>query len=154
MGIRHRGKVPGQRLALGQLVYYRTISADKTSAAAQAGIFAGWRVEAGLKYRGVLKVLSYTALKNQTGNFWEPLSVPEPEIFVPNGEPTFPLRNIAEDAIKKFEDPALTDLNDLESDAIPWVSEHVPASAPRPRHASITFNRTLEIGPTLTCRGC
>lgn len=68
--------------------------------------------------------------------------------------PTIPLRSIAEDAIRRFEDPALTDLTDLEHYAIPWVSEHMPASAPRPRHVSITFKRALEIGPTLTCRGC
>ena len=109
----------GRRLALGQLCYCRVISSDKTSAAAHAGIFAGWRIEAGLRYRGVCKVLSYKALKDQSGSFGEPISVPEAELFVPNGDPSYPLRNIAEEAVKKFEDLSLSNLADLEHVPIP-----------------------------------
>ena len=83
-------------------MYYRVVSPDKTQAAAIAGIFAGWKIEAGFRYRYVTRVLSYSALKNRTGNFWEPLKVPEAELFVPPGEPTFPLRGIAEHAIAHF----------------------------------------------------
>ena len=45
------GDFKGPTLALAQLVYYRVISPDKTQAAAIAGIFAGWQIEAGFRYR-------------------------------------------------------------------------------------------------------
>ena len=148
------GEFLGENVALGQLCYYRVISHDKL-AAAQPGIFAGWRIEAGMRYRGVCKVFSYNALKNKEGNYWEPTSVPEAELFFLQGEePVFPLRVIAEEAVRRFEDPELTNLKDEEEFAIPWVAEHVAASCPRPRHSKITFNRMLEIGPTLGCNGC
>ena len=69
-------------------------------------------------------------------------------------EAIFPLRAIAEEAVRRFEDPALENLKDENEFAIPWVAEHVPASCPRPRHSKITWNRMLEIGPTLGCNGC
>ena len=61
----------GIQCALGQLVYYRVISPDKTQANAIAGIFGGWRVEPGPVYKGITKVFSFAALKNQSGEFWK-----------------------------------------------------------------------------------
>jgi len=48
------GDFKGPKLAFGQLVYYRVISPDKMQAAAIAGIFAGWQIEAGFRYRYTL----------------------------------------------------------------------------------------------------
>ena len=58
------GELKDQLCALGQLVYYRCISDDKTAANAAAGIFAGWRVESGLKYKYVLTPRSRTRSVN------------------------------------------------------------------------------------------
>ena len=63
------GNFRGRPLALGQLVYSRVVSNDNLSANAVAGIFAGWKIEAGFRYRNMTKVLSYAALKDQTGDF-------------------------------------------------------------------------------------
>ena len=107
-----------------------------------------------MKYRGGCKVLSYAALKGKEGEYWKPVSVPEAELYIQGEEPVFPLRIIAEEAVRRFEDPELANLKEEEQFALPWVAEHIPASRPRPRHAAITFNRMLEIGPTLSCVGC
>ena len=80
--------------------------------------------------------------------------MPEAELYIQPGDPVFPLRNTAEAAMRKFEDPALPDLDQDEALALPWVAEEIPASKPRPRNAKITINRMIEIGPTLSCKGC
>jgi hypothetical protein len=151
----------GINLSLGQLVYYRKISPDKLQANAVAGLFAGWRLEAGCAYRGQTYVLSYSALKHQTGNYWDPLSVDERELFVPEGDPVFPLRRIAQQALAEFKDPSPGDLDDRDQCALPWVAEAIASGkrdqaikAIRPRNAPITFSRLMDLGPTLGCKGC
>ena len=44
-------------------------------------------------------------MKERSGEYWEPKKVPEAELFIPAGEPKFPLRGIAEHAIANFADP-------------------------------------------------
>ena len=148
---------PGRSLALGQLVYYRVVSTDKTAANAIAGIFAGWKLDAGLKYRKYTKVLSYAALKDRTGEYWEPKNVHETELFVPEGPPKFPLRRIAEAAVENFSDPDKEQLDDLQQYPLPWVGKELAkgiTASGRPRHAHITWNRMMEHGLTDDCKGC
>ena len=111
-----------------------------------------------MKYKGYTKVFSYAALKNKTGEYWEPKSnVHETELYVPEGPPVFPLRRIAEAAVANFSDPDTEELKDLEQYALPWVAKEIAKGATqkgRPRHAYITWARLMEHGFTDDCRGC
>ena len=147
---------PGIQLALGQLVYYRVVSNDKTTAAAVAGIFAGWKFDAGMKYRYITKILSHKALKEKAGEFWKPHHAHESELFVPPGDPIFPLRGVAEHAIANFCDPDPAAMKELNDYPIPWVAvEEGGGIGSRPRkHATITNLRILKHHPTDGCKAC
>ena len=147
---------PGVMLALGQLVYYRVISDDKTTAAAVAGIFAGWRFSAGMYYNYVTNILSYKALKEKAGEYWKPHPAKEVELHVPPGDPIFPLRGVAEHAIANFCDPDPAALKELEEYPIPWIAAEIKGgTGSRPRkHATITENRLILHGATEGCKGC
>jgi hypothetical protein len=57
--------VPSPNYALGQLVFYRTKSQYKPELDPNAfpALMAGWKLEFGLRYKGVLIVLDYAALR-------------------------------------------------------------------------------------------
>ena len=98
---------PGPMLALGQLVHYRKVTPDKMSANAAPGIFAGWRFEHGLVYKKVTLVLDYNALQQKSGGYYNSISVPEQELYIPEGEPIFPLKAAADKALKEFNEASI-----------------------------------------------
>jgi len=142
---------PGPMLALGQLVHYRKLSSDKFTANAVPGIFAGWRFESGLVYKRVVLVLDYQALQQKSGGYFNTISVPEPELYIPDGEPIFPLRAAAEEALNKFADGSIED-RPIPPLMLPFTSDALLEK--RPRRMYITWKKILEIGPTLDCKGC
>ena len=144
-------KFPGPMLALGQLVHYRKLSSDKFTANAVPGIFAGWRFESGLTYRKVVLVLDYQSLQQKSGGYFNTISVPEPELYIPEGEPIFPLRAAAEEAMNKFADASLEDRS-IQPLMLPFTAD--ASFEKRPRRMYITWKKILEIGPTPDCRGC
>ena len=48
--------------------------------------------------------------------------MPEAELIVPPVEPVFPLRRVAQEALKAVGDPDPKGLDDLETYPIPWVA--------------------------------
>ena len=54
------------------------------------GLFLGWRIDPGFRYRNVLRVLDYQEYRTRGGN--SAVDVPEAEIFVPEGDPVFSSR--------------------------------------------------------------
>lgn len=79
-------------------MHYRVRDKEKFAQNASPGLFCGYRMEAGIKFRGICHVLDYNAVKNKTGEFWRPKPVPEEELYIPEGEARFPLGCLAEAA--------------------------------------------------------
>ena len=49
----------------------------------------GWRVDCGLRYRCVVKVMDYQEFRTKSNAMV--LNVPEPKLFVEEGDPVFPI---------------------------------------------------------------
>ena len=49
------------------------------------GLFLGWGIDPGFRYRNVVRVLDYQEYGNSA------VDVPGAEIFVPEGDPVFPV---------------------------------------------------------------
>ena len=89
---------------LGQLEYVRTEDAGKFafSPNAELAIFAGWRLDFGMRYRGVLQFVLYSHLREDASSY--PISqFHDAEIYMPENV-TFPLASAAEAALKELDD--------------------------------------------------
>ena len=77
-------KFDGVRCCFGQLVWCRLKSAGKRTLEPNVvpGLFMGWRIDPGMRYRRVLKIMDYQSFRTN-GN----ATVPEPELFVEEGDP-------------------------------------------------------------------
>ena len=69
------------------------------------GLFCGWRLEHGLRYRSTLLILDYEHARE--GNFGSRAitSIPEKEVYFPDAI-TFPFADAAQDALDKMKDVA------------------------------------------------
>ena len=71
------------------MYYCRKHPAKKTLESNMApGLFMGWRIDSDLRYRGVFRVLDCQEYRSKSNALV--IDVPEPEIFVEDGEPIFP----------------------------------------------------------------
>jgi hypothetical protein len=74
----------GPQVPLGALVYYRSKEPRAAhSPNALPGIFAGWRIESGFRYRKVLQALDYEKVRSRTKGYSLTIDVPEKEVHVP-----------------------------------------------------------------------
>ena len=80
------------RACFGQLVWYRKKGSKKTLDPNMApGLFLGWRVDPGMMYRNVVRVVDYTDFREKRNV--NAIDVPEPEFFIEEGPPVFPVAN-------------------------------------------------------------
>ena len=136
--------------ALGRLVFYRNKTGGKFDPNAAPGLFAGWRIELGLRYREVALVLNYESLRSRTGAWATPINVPEVELVVPSGDPIYPLKRAADHALHDFQSPTMPEA--VEPLPLPFTDgDQVSVKGKR---IYITQRRLLELGPTPDCRGC
>ena len=86
----------GRRLCFGQLVYFRKKSATRRTLEPNMspGLFLGWRIDPGLRYRGVLRVLDYQEYRTKKNAL--AVDVPQDELFVDPGLPCFPVSDVSE----------------------------------------------------------
>ena len=64
-------------------MWYRNPKLPPLDAPVSPGLFIGWELESGLRYRGVLKVMDYESCRTHG---WSPgfvVSVPEKECYFP-----------------------------------------------------------------------
>jgi len=122
-----------------------------------AGLFIGWRLERGLRYRKTLYIADYDLVRK--GNFsWKSVrSVPEEETFFPS-ELCFPFAEARKLAITTMADPvppAPAPVIDFplpfDAEAKPDVSVHAPPHEPR---FKITMKRMVEYDATPGCKAC
>ena len=63
------------------------------------GLFLGWRIDPGLRYRGVLRVLDYQEYRTKKNAL--AVDVPQDELFVDPGLPCFPVAFARDKALKE-----------------------------------------------------
>ena len=92
-------KFQGKRCCFGQMVWYRTKTPGKRTLDPNMApaLFLGWRVDPGLRYRNVVKVVDYEAFRKDGSISVH--DVPEPELFVEDGPPSFPIAAAADRAL-------------------------------------------------------
>ena len=81
-----------KRACFGQLVWYRSKGSKLTLEPNMSpGLFLGWRIDAGMRYRNVVKVLDYNEFRGKRNTSVH--DVPEPELYIEDGPPIFPIAN-------------------------------------------------------------
>ena len=86
-----REKFDGKRLCFGQLVYYRKKHPTKRILEPNMapGLFLGWRIDSGFRYRYVVRILDYQEFRTRGASCVS--DVPEPELYLPDGDAYFPV---------------------------------------------------------------
>jgi hypothetical protein len=97
----------GSKLCTGSIVVlsnHRTKSQykPKLDPNASPALMAGWKLEFGLRYKGVLTLLDYQALRE--GKI-VCVQAPDREVYT-RDRVTFPLSDVAEKALENFADPS------------------------------------------------
>ena len=66
-----------------------SLSFDRKAPLVWYRLLLGWRVDPGMRYRGILRVMDYTDFRDKRNV--SAIDVPEPELFIEEGPPVFPL---------------------------------------------------------------
>eukprot|EP00435_Cladocopium_sp_Y103_P021086 s1173_g5.t1 len=149
---------------LGALALYRSKGGGMAEPTTRPGLFAGWHLAPGLRYKGNVKVLDYEAVRGRPHLHWEPHVLHEKEIYFPPTEYIeFPLALAAHTAMLQMTDEekeakkAIYDGSFVEG-VLPYDvcvdSFPVDSPPPPPRHAYITWARLMKHGFTKGCAGC
>ena len=110
------------------------------------GLFMGWRVDSGLSYRTKSNAMV--------------VDVPEPELFVEEGAPVFPIAEAKRKALiggGSEDDPLELKVYDLKEVPFPvGGGDSAPStpSGPKTRSVYITIERILKYKETPSCKGC
>ena len=154
----------GVRHSFGQLMYYRDKRVSKRTLEPNMSpcLFLGWRIDAGFRYRYVVRVLDYMDYKvSEHVNVQE---VPEAEIYVEDGTPCFPMASVKLAHLKGgslgvLDDLARLDMPDIPMKEIPFGLEGADAVPPTPmdpktRGVYITLDRIIRFSETPGCKAC
>ena len=149
----------GRRLCFGQLVYFRKKSATRRTLEPNMspGLFLGWRIDPGLRYRGVLRVLDYQEYRTKKNAL--AVDVPQEELFVEPGPPCFPVAFARDKALKEGRDSSIAEFPDIDLKELPFPPEGGVASpstpsGPKARGVYITVERIIKFKETPGCKGC
>lgn len=142
------------------MLYYRRKAVGKRTLDPNMapGLFLGWRIEAGLRYRDVVRVLDYSEYR-MSGN---PLvvDVPESELFVEPGQPVFRIAHARDKALLEGSVGVKRDaLPEYDMKEIPFPADGGIASpstpvGPKARGVYITADRIIKFKETPGCKGC
>ena len=95
----------GPRYPLGALVFYRSRGDGMASPTTRPGLFIGWHLSPGLRYRGNLMVIDYDAIRGRSHLYWVPRILHEKEAFLPPMQHVeFPLARAAKNALLNMDD--------------------------------------------------
>ena len=127
----------GPHWLLGQLVYYRV--SDKTKlhkfgGACLPGIFAGWRLENGCRFRGVVIILDYEKLRAQAPGFENTIAVPQEEVVF-DDHLTMPLKTSHRQSLAGF---SMEDPSKIPPISIPFSDEAMSPLRCQPRPVQST----------------
>ena len=144
----------GMRLCFGQLMYYRCKAVGKKTLEPNMapGLFLGWRIDSGLRYRNVVKVLDYTEYRTR-GNHVV-IDVPEVETYVEIGIPIFPIAHARDKALKEGSPAPAYDLKEIPFPADGGIASPSTPAGPKHRSVYITVDRIIKWKETPGCKGC
>ena len=116
-------KFDGVRCCFGQFVWCRLKSAGKRTLEPNMapGLFMGWRIDPGMRYRRVPKVMNYQSFR--TNGSVSVHDVPEPELFVEEGDPVFPIAAAADRALRTGDG----EVPEYATRDVPFIPEGIPA---------------------------
>ena len=147
-------KFDGVRCCFGQLVWYRLKSAGKRTLEPNMapGLFMGWRIDPGMRYRRLLKIMDYQS--SRTNGNVTVHDVPEPELFVEEGDPVFPIAAAADRALRTGDG----EVPEYAIRGVPVIPEGIPApSSPsgfKSRSVYITIERIIKFKETPESKAC
>ena len=120
------------------------------------GLFLGWRIDSGFRYRYVTKVLDYQEYRTRGASCV--FDVPEPELYIPDGDAYFPVGYSKHQALVRGDDLDDIKLPEIASKEIPFPLEGGLASpstpGPKTRSVYITLDRIIKFKETPGCKGC
>ncbi|CAE7259976.1 unnamed protein product [Symbiodinium sp. CCMP2592] len=144
----------GLKVPLGALVYYKPAKHKDLppfDPRTLPGIFCGWRIDHGFRFRGIHLVLDYESLRTNQKGCGRPIQVHEKELVVPDSF-VFPLYEA--NALKLTSlspEPSLPKIEPGES--LPF-EKGAPDPEVRKRRTYVTLERAIRFGKTMGCRGC
>ena len=153
-----REKFDGKRLCFGQLVYFRKKHPTKRTLEPNMapGLFLGWRIDSGFRYRYVTRILDYQEFRTRGASCV--LDVPEPELYLPDGDAYFPVGYSKHQALIRGDDPDDIKLPEIALKNVPFPLEGGIASpstpGPKSRSVYITLDRIIKFKETPGCKGC
>ena len=119
------------------------------------GLFLGWRIDPGMRYRNVVRVLDYQEFRNKRNS--NIIDVPEPELYIEDGPPVFPVANATH---KSLVDGSILEgaaahgaLPDIPLRDFPLPPEDLglpPLKDPKARGVYITVERVIKFGETIS----
>ena len=143
-----------ERIPLGALVYYKPPNHKDLPAFHSRtfpGVFCGWRLGSGFKFRNVHLVLDYEALRTDAKGCGRPVQVHATELAVPDAF-IFPMHEALNEKLALFR--PMADLKALGArEALPFDQE-APDAKPRIRRTYVTLERAIKFGKTVGCKGC
>ena len=144
----------GLRLCFGQLMYYRRKAIGKKTLEPNMapGLLLGWRIDSGLRYRNVVKVLDYTEFRTR-GNHVA-IDVPETETYVEPGAPIFPIAHAREEGSRDEGELPTYDLKEIPFPIDGGIASPSTPAGPKSRSVYITVDRIIKWKETPGCKGC
>ena len=146
----------GLKLPFGCLVFYKPPKHRELpdfEPRTYPGIFVGWRIDAGYKFRGIHLVLDFESLRKNTQGCGKPIQVYETELVEPsNGHWVFPLFEAEQQRLQLFSAKS-TPTSISTRKALPFDDE-VPDPVPRRKRTYVTLERAIKFGRTPGCKGC
>ena len=154
----------GIRKCFGQLVYYRDKRINKRTLEPNLspGLFLGWRIDSGLRYKHVVRILDY--MEYRVANKVSVVDCPEMEIYVEEGPPIFPLAaarksHLEGGSLGVTDDLMRLSLPEYSTRELPFPPEGIEAVPPTPlepkdRSVYITLDRLVKFGDTPGCKAC
>ena len=144
----------GLKVPLGALVYYKPAKHKSLPAfdpRTLPGIFCGWRIGHGYRFRGVHLVLDYESIRTNQKGCGRPIQVHEKELVVPDSF-VFPLYEAnALNLASLSPTPLLLKIEPGES--LPFETG-APDPEVRKRRTYVTLERAIRFGRTVGCKGC
>jgi len=121
------------------------------------GLFLGWRIDPGLRYRGVLRVLHYQEYRTKKNAL--AVEVLQEELYVEPGPPCFPIAFARDKALKEGKGSSVSEFPEINLKELPFPPEGGVASpstpsGPKGRGVYITVERIIRFKETPGCKGC
>lgn len=113
-------------------------------------MFAGWRLENGCRYRGVVLVLDYERLRTRAPGFDNLIAVPQEEVVF-DDHITMPLQTAQRESLARFSD---VDPEKIPPIALPFCGDEPLELPAKKRSEYITIDRLIKDGGTDDCAGC